>query len=226
MSQFFTPFQDYPVAFIAELTTLLPIVVGLFYFRSLQRDLKILMILFLFFFIRDISSNSLAYHKENNLFIYNFFSILEILFLALIFRFNPDIKSKNYRRIIELGGIICFIASILLYTRDNFSAGDFTVLRLYGIILTAAFFERVLSEVAVKNILKYPMFWVGSGFLLYFCGTFFIFLLSSEVLSRYADRDVFKLYWYTNLVFYIIFCLLSSIGLWISKYGKDNFILH
>ncbi len=221
MNQFFTPYQDYPVAFVAELTTLLPLVVGLFYLRSLQRDLKLLLFLFFIFFARDISSNFLASLEENNLFVYNFSSILEIFFLAFIFYYNTSIKSKKYRRIIIYVGIICLTSSLLLYTRDDFSAGDFTIVRIYGMILTAAFFERTLSEVSVKNILKYPMFWVGSGFLLYFCGTFFIFLLSNEILSRYAERDVFKLYWDTSLLFYMMLCLLSSIGIYASRYDNN-----
>jgi hypothetical protein len=221
MDQFFTPFREYPVAFVAELTTLLPLVIGLFYLRSLQQDLKLLLFLFFIFFVRDISSNFLASLKENNLFVYNLSSVLEIFFLAFIFYCNTSIKSKIYRRIIIYGGIICLLTSVLLYTRDDFSAGDFTIVRIYGMTLTAAFFERILSEVAVKDILKYPMFWVGSGFLLYFCGTFFIFLLSNEVLSKYAERDVFKLYWDTSLLFYMVFCLLSSIGIHASQYDNN-----
>jgi len=66
------------------------------------------------------------------------------------------------------------------------------------------------------------MFWINSGWLLYFCGTFFIFLLSDKVLSRKAQPEIFQQYWDTNLIFYIFFCLLASIGIWFSKYDQEN----
>ncbi|PRY23251.1 hypothetical protein CLV58_1428 [Spirosoma oryzae] len=221
MHQFFTPYQEYPVAFVAELITLLPVVLGSFYFRSLNHDIRFLVVLFFLFFIRDISSNFLAYFQINNLFIYNLFSILELVFLSLIFCYDDTIKVENYRRVIRWLGIACILASVFLYTRSDFSTGDFVIVRLYGIFLTIFFFERALSDVAVKNIVKYPMFWVASGFLLYFCGTFFIFLLSSEVLSSHAEKDTFTLYWDTNLIFYIIFCLLSSVGIYVNRYANN-----
>lgn len=221
MSQFFTPYQDYPIAFIAELITLLPLLIGLFRIYSLKRDTQFVLLLFVFFFLRDTSSNALAAVKENNLFIYNTFSFLEIIFLALIFYHNTKIHSSLYKRIILWGALICLSTSIVLYTKDDFSVGDFTTVRLYGIVLTVTFFERVLSEVVVKNILTYSMFWVSSGFLLYFCGTFFIFLLSDKVLSRNAPHAIFQLYWDTNLIFYIVLCLLSSVGIWMSKYDHN-----
>lgn len=197
-------------------------VLGSFSFRSLYHDVRFLVVLFFLFFIRDIVSNSLAYLQINNLFIYNLFAILELVFLSLIFYYNDSIRSKNYRKLITWLGIGCILISILLYARNDLSTGDFVVVRLYGIFLTILFFERILLEVAVKNIIKYPMFWVASGFLLYFCGTFFIFLLGSEVLSSYAEKGVFTSYWDTTLIFYIIFCLVSSVGIYVNRYANNQ----
>ncbi|GAB2520730.1 hypothetical protein GCM10027085_08350 [Spirosoma aerophilum] len=120
------------------------------------------------------------------------------------------------------GLLISFVSNIYFYTQKDFSIGNFTIVRVYGIVVTMTFFERVLSELTIRNILAYSMFWVNSGLLLYFCGTFFIFLLSDKVLSSKAKPDIFQQYWDTNLIFYILFCLLASIGIWLSKYDQVN----
>lgn len=222
MSRFFSPYQDYPIAFIAELITLLPILIGLFRIVSIKYEIRLLLVLFILFFLRDILSNLLASVKENNLFIYNIFSFIELFFLALIFYNNPRIHSSRYRKTIVWGVVISLFLGLLFYSKSDFSIIDFTIVRLYGILITIVFFERVLSEVRIKNILTYSMFWINSGWLLYFCGTFFIFLLSDKVLSRKAQPEIFQQYWDTNLIFYIFFCLLASIGIWFSKYDQDN----
>ncbi len=224
MNQFFTPYQDYPVAFIAELVTLLPILIGLFRIRTFQYEIRFLVILFVLFFFRDIYSNVLASTKENNLFLYNLFSFFELAFIALIFYSNSKIRSKRYRKIILWGVLVSLVSNIYFYTEKDFSIGSFTIVRVYGILVTMTFFERVLSELTIRNILAYSMFWINSGLLLYFCGTFFIFLLSDKVLSSKTKPDIFQQYWDTNLIFYIFFCLLASTGIWLSKYDKENLI--
>ena len=224
MNQYFTSYQEYPVVSIAELITLLPILIGLFYFHSSKRDIRFLVIFFICFFIRDIFSNKLADVKETNLFLYNFFSFIELLFLALIFYANDRIHSVKYKRIIIIGVSLALIVNLFFYSTNDFSPGNFTIVRLYGIVITITFFGQILSEVSIKNILTYSMFWIVSGLLLYFCGTFFIFLLSDKVLSGKAKHEIFQQYWDTNLIFYIVFCLLSSIGIWLSKYDEKNLI--
>ena len=224
MNRFFTSYQDYPIASIAEIITLLPILIGLFRFQLNKYEIRILIILFLCFFIRDISSNILAYKKVNNLFIYNLFSFCELCLLALIYYNNTDIHSAKYKQIIIWGVGIALVTAIFSYAKNDFSIGEFTIVRLYGILITMTFFERMLSELRIKHIITYSMFWINSGLLLYFCGTFFIFLLSDKVLSSKSEEKVFQQYWDTSLIFYILLCLLASVGIWFSKYDQKNLI--
>ena len=224
MDLFFSPYRTYPIAFVAELITLLPIVVGLFRLNYNKYGVKLLILFFLCVFIRDITSNIYANHGDNNLFIYNLFSFFELIFLTLFFLNNPRIHSRKYRQVIIWGGSLAVLINSFFYSRTDFSVGNFSIVRVYGLLLILLFFERVLSELTIKNIITYSMFWVSTGLLLYFCGTFFIFLLSDKVLSKEAKPEIFQQYWDTNLVFYILFCVLASIGIWFIKYDKENLI--
>ena len=75
-----------------------------------------MILLFLLFFARDISSNILASRKENNLFVYNLFSFVELAALALIFYSNAKIHSVKYRQIIGWGLVIALLTDVVFYT--------------------------------------------------------------------------------------------------------------
>jgi hypothetical protein len=83
-------------------------------------------------------------------------------------------------------------------------------------------FIELLAQMKVKNILKHSLFWVSSGIIIQSTGTILIFLFSKIILSTQAAPDIFFRYWNFILVMYIIFCLLVSIGLWVSKYDTEN----
>ena len=222
MNQYFTSYQDYPVVSVAEWITLLPLVVGLFYIRSGRRDILFLLLLFFGSFCRDIWSNILADAHENNLFVYNLFSFFELLILAGFFYSNHEIRSTRYKKTVVWGATVTIGLNLFFYSTEDFSTISFTTTRLYGILVVLAFFERVLSELTIKKIYSYSLFWINSGLLLYFCGTFFIFLLSNKVLSKTVDHSVFQRYWDRSLLFYMVLCILSSIGIWLSKYDREN----
>lgn len=224
MDLFFSSYRAYPIAFVAELITLLPIVIGLFRLSYNKKQVGLLILFFLCVFIRDIISNIFANYGNNNLFIYNLFSFCELVFLAFFFVNNPRIHSRKYRQVIIWGGGVALLLNSFFYSKNDFSVENFSIVRIYGLFLILLFFERVLSELTIKNIIIYSMFWVSTGLLLYFCGTFFIFLLSDKVLSKDAKPEVFQQYWDTNLVFYILFCVLASIGIWFSKFDQENLI--
>lgn len=221
MNRFFTSYQDYPLDSISEIITLLPIIVGLFRFRYLKVSAKFLLVFFLLHFARDIISNAYASLGQNNIFVYNYFSYLEIGMTWVIFYTTPA-DSITYKRSITIGLIIALLVSGFFYENDEFSVANYVIVRLYGLSILLPFFYLMLAESRVKNILHYPMFWFSTGFLLYLCGTFFIFLFGKEVLSIDTDHVIFDQYWQVVLLFYIVFCLCCSTGIWFSKQDQDN----
>lgn len=77
----------------------------------------------------------------------------------------------------------------------------------------------------VKNILIDSLFWVSSGLIIYATGTFFISIFSEFIFNpNLVDDKTFDTYWKFNNILFIILVILSSIGIWLSKYDKENFI--
>lgn len=194
------------------------------YWRLANKEVKYLTIYFFLIFVRDFTSNVFAYYRESNLFIYNIFSIVEIIFLYSLFYKIWGVTSETYKKQVLFGGVIALLIGISLFKTDEFSSWSFTVTRIYGISNVMGFYYQLLVKLNIKNIIYYSLFWISAGLLLYQSGTFFIFLLGDVVLSTKSKPEIFRQYWDTNLIFYIVFCLLASVGIWFSKYDKENFI--
>ncbi len=217
-------FQRHPLNFIAESFSLLPLIIGIIFWRQVNKEVKYLTLFFALNFVKDFTSDIFAYYNESNLFIYNTFSLIEIFFLAAVYYNVNELDSKFYKKLVLYGCIVSLISNILLLRANEFSAGSFTVTRIYGIFVILIFYYHLLSKLYVNNIMFYSMFWISAGLLLHYSGTFFIFLLGDVVLSTKSKPEVFQQYWNTNLLFYILFCLLSSIGILFSKNDQRNFI--
>lgn len=68
------------------------------------------------------------------------------------------------------------------------------------------------------------MFWVSVGVLLYAAGTLFMYLFSEYIFTPKASDELFDIYWGITQIVSIIFCLTTSLGVWVSKYDSENYL--
>ena len=121
---------------------------------------------------------------------------------------------------------VCTLITLAFYKSNEVSAVSLSTFRLFAIVLTLAYFSKVVMDMRVKNIMKYSMFWFTSGLLIYAAGTFFIVLLSEywyQDINK-VPIEVFDKYWNASQILLILFTILSAIGLWFSKYDKENLL--
>jgi hypothetical protein len=220
LERFFNLYLEHPLELIHDLATVLPIILGLFYANSKKKEIRFLIVYFGVLFFRNLISNIYATYRLNNIFLYNFFSFIEVIILGSIYYYSID--RKTFKSYILVGGIIVLLTNIFFWEYNEFSAGIFTVTRIYDLFIALLYFIELLAQMKVKNILKHSLFWVSSGIIIQSTGTILIFLFSKIILSTQAAPDIFFRYWNFILVMYIIFCLLVSIGLWVSKYDTEN----
>jgi hypothetical protein len=220
--QIINHYSKYPLDLITESSTLLPIVIALSRYKYLNVPLKLLVYFFLLRFIRDFISNIYALNGKNNLYLYNLSAFIEILFVG--YMYNLILKRKTSKKLTLVGLIIAIVLNIFLWTSDEFSASILTSARIYTILVSLLYFNELLNELNVKNILIYSLFWITSGFILQATGTVFILLFAHLVLSKNTNPADFDLYWNVNQVMYILFCAISAVGFILSKYDKENYI--
>jgi hypothetical protein len=205
-----------------EFVTLIPIIIGVVYIKHLNTSMKFLLIYYIMVFIRDFISNLSAIYKINNHYLYNIFGFVEIVTVGLIYyRVVYNVKIKKWIAI-----LICISTFLgtFLWSSTEFSSGILTIADLCSMGISILYFNTIISELKIINILKHSLFWVSSGLIIQAAGTFFIFLFAKIVLSDKVEYSVFYFYWQVRQVMYIIFCLFSTIGFWVSKYDRENYV--
>lgn len=216
--------EKYPLDFIAYISSSLPIILGLLRYRFLSKSSKLIVTFFVFYFLIEAFATWLALLRKNNLYLQNVEIIPEIVIILFISFVN--FQNKTWKIIAVILAIICLTISFITYKNDAVSSVNLSAFRLFAIFFCLTYFSKILVEVRVRNILLHTMFWFASGLLIYSTGTFFI-MLFSEYWYKGIDKvsaELFDKYWNPSQVLFVIFCIFSSIGLWFSKYDKENFI--
>ncbi|UFH55683.1 hypothetical protein [Spirosoma sp. KNUC1025] len=217
-------YEKYPLDFITHLSSSLPILFGIVRYKYLNTASKLIVSFFLFFFIKETYGTWLAVLKVNNYFLQNLETIAQtwiVLAIALL-----CFRTSGLKRLSVILGIICSIACIITYQSDAISSVSLSSFRLFAIFFCLAYFNKILIDIQVKNILLHTLFWFSTGLLIYSTGTFFIVLFSEYWYKdiNKVPAEVFDKYWNVGQVLFIIFALLSALGLWTSKYDRENLL--
>ncbi len=214
--------EKYPLDFISHLSSSFPVILGLIRYKYLSVTTKYIIVFFLFCFAKESTALWLSLLKQNNLFLQNIESIVEIsiLFIISLYCF----QSIKWKRVWLILSTICISISVLSYQSNQISSLSLSTFRIFSIFFCLSYFSKILIDVSVKDILLHTMFWFASGLLIYATGTFFIVLFSEYWYKdiNKVPSEVFDKYWNASQVLFIIFCLLSALGIWISKYDKEN----
>lgn len=126
-------------------------------------------------------------NKKYKPFFYSFMALYLILFIYLLFIWdmNESMKTDSYLSTLET--IFVFCCSFL-------------------------WFKKMFTHLSETSLLVTPHFYFVSGFILYFFGTFFLFLASDFILKNMKSE--FLSYWNINILFNIFLRTLLIIGIW------------
>ncbi|MCY7349074.1 MAG: hypothetical protein LH606_00165 [Cytophagaceae bacterium] len=202
---------------VSTATILLPVGVSLLRWRAMVAGFPTLLAyLWLTLLIESWGTFTLLQGTTNNGFVYNFYNVAEFVLLSLLYyRYfdHPELK----RLVLVLNGLFVPYA---LYRFLRMSGGyDGTVLGLENallILLVLLFFYQLLQNLEITHLSRFPMFWISAGVLVFFAGSFFIYVFGSYLVSpeKYATlRDLWNIPRYLNIVFH----LALATGIWYSE---------
>jgi hypothetical protein len=216
-------FGKYPLDFISDLSSILPIIIGIINYKFLSNNLRIILLFFGMYLIGDTYMIWLGLIKKNNLFILNIYPIGGILLLTNAY--ISTFKTPSAKRLIIGLSILFSIVCLAYFKFLEISAVELFAYRAYIIILVLMYFNKTLADMRIKNILIHSLFWVSSGIIIYATGTFFISIFSEIIFNpNLIDDRTFDTYWKLNNVLFILLVALSSIGIWFSKYERENLL--
>ncbi len=194
------------LAYIALGSSFVPATIGLFHFRKQQKALKILSAFAVFCAVTELVNLVIVMKYKINVFpLHHTYTVIEFS-CALIISSIILYPAKNDR--IRYFFIFVLVLSFTLIDLTFFESLDMlnsiprVIEGLTMIAVSILFFYKIFVTPEVVDILKYPYFWLFTGWLIYFSGTFFLFVYSYKTGMTITYPIIHSvLYIFLNLVY-------------------------
>ncbi len=199
------------LARIASVSYLIPLLVGLWRFRSLDRSMKIFFLLCVWSCVEIVAEYMLSVRHINNTFIINYFLLIDALFLFLLYLFSTDDRRTKRNIFILALLFICawIVDKIFLAVPDQINS-EMAVTSQIFIILASIVIVQAIMKKSSNLLIDEPIFWVAAGHVLYSAGVLLIFGLSNELLK--LGPVYFNVSWHINWALAIVANLMFARG--------------
>lgn len=149
------------------------------------------------------------------------FVYYDILSFFSVYYFFYQVLHKQFHKLF-FSFIVTFMA-LCVFMAVNFTIKDIlivtsyidTFITMFILFFTIIWFRKLIMDTYVENLLDTSTFYFISGFILYYCGTLFLFLLSNYIYK--SDTVLFQSYWVINIVLNFVLRSLLLVGLWKAK---------
>jgi hypothetical protein len=194
-----------------------------------QRKVKVLLIYYLFAAASFSYAGWLVFKNQNNNWIYNIIYLPAVL--AICYYFHETFYSRKNKTLVKFLialNLIYFVVRIILSGSwaiiDSFG---YSLLSISVSVLSFVYFYQVLRHVNEYKVWTNFDFWLISAYLLYFLGSFFIFLLYAnltyDMLATYTleQRILLSVLWGVHNVLLFLSSVITLISsVWIAYRNK------
>lgn len=157
----------------------------------------------------------IGWNISNWFFIYNLLSFLGIYYF---YYFELNKRYKSFFIFFFLSFLLLVLYSIYSHSLDDFliiSAKFHLFITVFILLATLFWFHNLINKEINNNMLNYGTFYFISGFVLYYCGTLFLFLMGNGLYM--SNSGLFFNYWSINIILNLVMYIFLIIGLWKMK---------
>ncbi|WP_353076628.1 hypothetical protein [Flavobacterium sp.] len=203
------------VFFLLIVSILLPII---YFFINKEQDLSVVLLIVLFGIggcYELIFSMILNYNTEIWFKIYPF---LEFIALLYFFRKLIGLSQSVFYIIIGIYSVLFIYMYYLYHFKISSTALELFIPITHCLLVftgSTRWTIQQFEKLETSSLLHFPVFYILSGMILYYSGTFFIFGL--ETIFRYTKSPVLLYFWYINLLLLFIYRLSFYIAIWKAK---------
>ena len=199
---------------LASFFIVIPVMIALIWYRHLSTGMKTMAAYVLLSGLIQICSSYLHGQKENNLYLLHIYTPLE--FACIAWFYSIVLEGLWPQRVFLYAGISFFVLSGLnsafLQDTKTFNTYARSLEGILVILLCLAWCYRTLREMKIKRLEQDPVFWVNTGFLLYFSGNVLLFAFSNYIININQALNLYI--WAFHALFSILVYFFISIGLW------------
>lgn len=144
-----------------------------------------------------------------------FYIFLDFIFIFYFFFNTLKKQYKNYFYFSLYSFLVVYIYLLIIWDVNESIKTDFYLTSfetVFVLISSILWFTNIFIELKESSLLNLPDYFFISGFVLYFTGTFFLFLVSDFFLKNMTSQ--FLSYWNLNIFFIILLRTLLIVGIW------------
>ena len=189
-----------------------------------QVKVKVLFIYYLFAAVSFGYASWLVFKNQNNNWIYNLLYLPAVV--AICYYFHETFYSRRNKTLVKFFivlNFIYFVVRMVLFGKlvviDSFG---YSLLSISVSFLSFAYFYQLLRNVNEYKVWTNFDFWLISSYLLYFLGSFFIFLLYASLpYNTYEQRILLSVLWGVHNVLLFLSSVVTLVSsLWITYRNK------
>lgn len=199
----------------------LPLLIGIFSFRKLQKGTKYIFYFVAFGTLTELTTRAGDF-LDNTMPVGHVYIPVSFLLAGIfyVYKLEGFVKKKVIIGIIVLFEIFAILNALIIQGIYSFASlsGALSALILIG--FSVLLFAKIMTEAKIKRLIDAPDIWLNSAVLIYYTSNFFFYILYNILLDRSVD---FLIQTITIFKFFmVIFYILIAIGFWKAKSGERN----
>jgi hypothetical protein len=183
----------------------IPAVAAALFFKKQQKALKILSAFVIFNGVTEIVNSTVVLNNINSLPIHHFYTVVEFSVSLIISSLVIYPNAKSPYRFLSIIALVLLISILDVSFFESLKSVNSIPRVIQGLTMIAIsiyFFYKIFIASEFIDILRYPYFWLYTGWLIYFSGTFFLFVYSYQTGMTITYPIIHSvLYIFLNLVY-------------------------
>jgi hypothetical protein len=202
---------------IASFYIAVPMLLSLVRYRQLGYAMRIMACYVTLGAITQFASSYMNSKSQNNLWMLHLYTPLEFSCITWFYSVVLEgIAPKKWFVLTALGfAVLSALNTAFLQDSLTFNTYARCLEGLLVIVFCLIWCYKTLSEMKISRLERDPVFWVNTGFLLYFSGNILLFAFSNYILN--INRALNHYIWAFHAIFNLLLYLFITVGLWKAK---------
>ena len=203
--------MEYPyMSLVVPSFVLVPIVMAIIRYKTLTQETKVVFYYLLVTAVAHVITIDMARRGIPNLVVFHFYTIVETLFfLQFFFRlFSGSVMRKLIRVLMIAFTVFCLVNLIFFQSIAFFNTYTRLIECIIFILLICVYWWLDSVTEHSTGWATQPVNWILSGILLYFSSSFFLFIFTNFMFSRYSlavNEMVWNIHATLVLIMYLLF---------------------
>jgi len=193
---------------------LFPIAVAVYRRKHLKKELKVIGYYLGFALFSQLVAIVTSSFLKNNLAYLHFYTIIEFAIITWFYKtyMGNFINPRIFTGIIALFTVLAVLNFMYIQPLTELNAYARGLECIFVVFFAIAAYYKMIKSLEIISLEKSPLFWINAGFLFYFAGSLFLFVLGNLLLRM--DIILSMVSWTIHACLLGLAYIFIGIGLW------------